>query len=194
MSKKADLLDPKSMDGPVIQHTVADLFDINDKTFLTYHVASAGFDVVGTVGCLLGGALYGLGLYRPFPSALAMMGTTGLIGNGLGMCLGLGKMASIASKGDAAQPLPWNEDGIHQRRDGLKHNFKVRVLDQSAWLGYGLAAGVLLYAGGPSKLKLSPGVLGVGQALNLGASLGVLGAVGRVWSTMPPKDTEDDDE
>ena len=188
----SDLLNPKSMDGPEVKHTVADLFDINDKTFLAYHVASAGFAAIGTVGCLLGGALYSSGLYRRPPSVWATMGTAGLFGSAAGAALGLTKMAAIASKGEAAQPIPWNTDGIRQRTDGLRHNFVVRVVDQSAWLGVGLAVGALLCAGGPTKLKLSPGVLGVGQALNLGTALSMLGAVGCVWANRPANDGADD--
>jgi len=188
-----DLLDPKSMDGPEVKHTVADLFDINDKTFLTYHVASSGFDALGTAGCILGGALYGVGLYRSPPSVFAAMGTAGLIGSATGMAFGLSRIVSLASKGESAKPIPWTPDGIHQRTDGLRHNFIVRVMDQSAWLGVGLAAGALLYTGGPTKLKLSPGILGVGQAMSLGTSLGMLGAVGCVMTTKPSRDTDSDD-
>ena len=188
----SDLLDSKSMDGPKVKRTMADLFDINDMTFLTYHVASSGFNAVGTAGCILGGALYGSGLYRSPPSVWAAMGTFGLIGSVAGAALGLTKMASVASKGEA-QTVPWTTDGIHQRTDGLRHNFIVRIMDQNAWLGLAVAAGALLYAGGPTKLKLSPGLLGVGQAMNLGTSLGVLGAAGCVWATRPPSDDTDDE-
>lgn len=189
---RSDPLDPKSMDGPKVKRTIADLFDITDKTFLTYHVASSGFNTLGTAGCLLGGALFGSGLYRSPPSVWAAMGTAGLMGSVAGAALGLTKMASVASKGEA-QPIPWTTDGIHQRTDGLRHNFIVRIMDQNAWLGLAMAAGALLYAGGPSKLKLSSGVLGVGQALNLGTSLGVLGAAGCVWATRPSHDDPDDE-
>ena len=190
---RSDLLDPKSMDGPKVKRTVADLFDINDMTFLTYHVASSGLHAVGTAGCLLGGVLYGSGLYRSPPSVWAAMGTAGLAGSVAGVALGLTTMASVAYKGEAAKPVPWTIDGIHQRTDGLRHNFIVRIMDQNAWLGAALAAGALLYAGGPTKLKLSPGILGVGQALNLGTSLGVLGAAACVWATRPPRDDADDE-
>ena len=198
-AKQGDpLLDPKAMDGPVVPFAPADLFRFNDRLFLGWHVASAPWDVLGTVGCLVGGALYGVGFlyHRPLllpPSAWAAAGTSGLIGGGAGAALGLARMAATAAKGGAAEP-PWNEDGIKQRCDGLSHNFVVRIMDLSSWLGMGLAAGAVWYAGGPSKLKLSSGWLGVGQALSLGSAVGMLGAVGCVWSTRPPKDVDDDDD
>lgn len=183
-----NLLDPKAMDGPVIKNTVADLFKSNAKSAVIYHVMSTPFAVFNTIGVPLGGGLYGLG-FRPFSSALAMMGTTGLVAGCGGMLLGLAGMSAIAAKGEAASP-PWTDDGIQQRVDGLSHNFKVRVLDMSVWGGVGLAAGALVLAGGPSKLVLSGGTLGVMQALSLGSAIGGLGAFGCIYSTLPPKDDE----
>jgi len=192
------LLDPKTMDGPVIQHTVADLFQFNSRLFMTYHVSSAGFQALGTVGSLVGGALYGVGLllHRPFlPTVWAVMGTSGLVGGAAGAGLGLSGMAATAAQGPAATPVPWTDEGIQQRVDGLRHNYLVRVMDRSLRMGVGLAAGALLYAGGPSKLKLSSGWLGVGQALSLGSTVGMLGAVGCIWSTerLSSKDFEEED-
>ena len=189
--EKDGLLDPKEMDGPVIKNTVADLLKSNPELFMTYHVMSTPFGLFNTVGVLLGGGLYGLGVRRPssFPSALAMMGTAGLITGCGGMLLGLGGLAKTVQKGEAATP-PWNADGIQQRIDGLSHNFKVRVLDLSVWSGMGLAVGALVLSGGPSKLKLSGGALGALQALSLGSALGGLGAFGCIYKTLPPKEEE----
>jgi hypothetical protein len=187
--KGKGLLNARAMDGPVIKNTVADVFKSNPKVAVTYHVMSTPFSLFNTAGVLLGGGLYGAG-FRPLPSALAMMGTTGVVAGSLGMVLGLAAMSGIAAKGEAASP-PWNQDGIQQRVDGLSHNFKVRVLDLSAWSGMAVAAGALLFAGGPSKLKLSAGPLGVLQALSLGTALGSFGAFGCMYSNRP---SEEDDE
>jgi len=158
---------------------------------MTYHVMSAGYDAFTPVGATVGGILYGI-RWRPFPSVLAMMGTGGLIGGSLGMVLGLTTMQKKARQGESASP-PWNDEGIQQRVDGLSHNFKVRVLDLSAWAGVGVAAGAMVLAGGPKKFKFSPGILGVMQGLSLGSALGSLGAIGCIFSTRPKFD-EDEDE
>jgi hypothetical protein len=122
-----DLLDPKVMDGPAIKFTMADLFKSNPKVFLAYHVMMTPFGIFNTAGVLLGGALYGVGVRR-LPSALAMMGTTGIIAGTAGMALGLSALVSTAQKGEKAEP-PWNAGGIEQRRNGLSHNYKVRAMD-----------------------------------------------------------------
>jgi len=101
-------------------------------------------------------------------------------------------MQKKARQGESASP-PWNDEGIQQRVDGLSHNFKVRVLDLSAWAGVGVAAGAMVLAGGPKKFKFSPGILGVMQGLSLGSALGSLGAIGCIFSTRPKFD-EDEDE
>lgn len=184
------------MDGPTIPHTTADLFLGNKYAFLTYHVSSAGFHALGTVGSLLGGAMYGAGLFRGGSAInlLSMMGTAGLVGNAAGTALGLTRLAVTAQKGVTATPIPFNEEGVQQRVDGLQHNFKVRVLDASASTGMILAAVALVLAGGPVKLNLSNGLWGVGQAISLGSTIGVLGAVGYVWSiNRVSSDDKDDD-
>lgn len=189
---KESLLDPKSMDGPAVKWTVADLFASNANVAMTYHVMGAGYDALTPVGTLLGGAIYAVG-YRPMP-ALAFMGTTGLLTGTVGMALGLTGMMSTARKGEKATPLPWNEEGVQQRVDGLKHNFKVRILDKSVWYGIGMAGGALLFAGGPAKLGLSKGPLGVAQALSLGSAIGGLSAFGCIYATLPKKDDDDSDD
>lgn len=182
-------MDPKSMDGPVVKYTVNDLFKNNPKLFITYHAMTTPLVLFNTVGVVVGGGLYGLGL-RPYSSALSMMGTTGSIAGCGGMLLGLAALTSIAQNGEAASP-PWNDDCVQMRVDGLSHNFKVRVWDVSLWSGMGLATGALLLAGGPAKLKLSGGTLGVVQALSLGSAVGSLGALVSIYSTLPTKDEDD---
>lgn len=180
----ADLLDPKIMDGPKIETTVGDLFKSRPKIFLPYHAMSAGYSVLTPVGSLLGGLLYytaGVGS-ATYPSALAVMGTSGLVSGSAGMALGLAKLLQVASLGESASP-PFTADGIQQRVDGLSHNFVVRVLDKSVWLGAAAGCLIVAGAGGPKKIGLSAGTLGILQAISLGSAVGTLGAVGCVAST-----------
>lgn len=183
---------PKYMDGPIVHWTVADLFKSDKKTFMKYHVMESGYGALTPVGTILGGIIYGVGV-RPFPSALQMMGTTGLVTGVAGMILGLTRMNKVAAQGENA-PLPWTDDGIQNRVDGLSHNFKVRILDLSVWSGMGIAAGALVLAGGPVKLGLSKGVGGILQALSLGTAVGSLSAFGCIYSTIPKIDKDDDDD
>ena len=192
MSKKEGLLDPRTMDGPVVTTTVADWFQENARVAVTYHVVSAGFASLTPIGAAVGGALWYSGLYKPFPTALPMLGTAGLVAGGAGMALGYFGMRAVASQGADASPIPWTEDGIQQRVNGLSHNFKVRVLDLSLWSGMGLATGAMLFAGGPASLGLSSGTLGVLQGLSLGAAAGTLGAIGCVIATRQIEDKDDE--
>jgi hypothetical protein len=191
---------------PVVKHTVADLFLLShsNRLFLTYHVMSAGSSALNAAGVVLGGGLYGasallfpgrLAATTASTSALAFMGTTGLVAGCAGAMLGIGKIIKVATtmqqqrqgETDVAAPAkstpPWNDIGIQQRVDALQRNFTVRVMDVSVWSGMGLVAGLLLYAGGPSNLKLSSGTLGVMQALSLGSAVGALGGLSCVYST-----------
>jgi hypothetical protein len=189
------VVDPKLMVDPTVQYTVHDLLRSHPKLFLTYHVISTPFDVFNTIGVVSGAGLYGIG-FRSVPERLisskfmmsttsrlaVMSATTGLAFGCVGMALGATALTNLAMKGESATPTPFNEDGIKQRVNGLAHNFMVRVFDLSCWSGIGLASLSLLIAGGPSKLKLCSGTLGVLQALSLGSALGGLGAVGCVYS------------
>lgn len=186
--------DAKSMDGPVVKYTVADLFQSSPRLFMTYHVMGTPFNIFNTAGVLLGGVLALTPLRKRFPSALALMGTSGMIAGCGGMALGLAKMNMIAGKGDANEPIPWNDEGIQQRVDGISHNFKVRVLDISVWTGIGLATGALFFAGGPAKLGLSGKTLGVLQAMSVGSAIGGLSAFGCIFSTLPKKDDDDNED
>jgi hypothetical protein len=177
-----NLLDPKAMDGPVIKFTMADLLKSNPPVFIGYHVMMTPFGIFNTAGVLLGGALYGAGVRR-LPSALAMMGTTGIVTGTAGMALGLSALVSTAQKGEGAEP-PWNADGIEQRVNGLSHNYKVRALDLGVWCGSILALGTLLVNKGaaPPSWKLSAGRLGLLQSLSLGSFVGVSCAIGNIYN------------
>jgi hypothetical protein len=191
---KASLMDPKKMDGPVVRWTINDIFKGNNRLFLGYHVTTAGFDALAPIGCLLGGVMYGTGLFRqPYlsTSLLSSMGTVGLGVGCLGMTIGAAGMYSKASQGAAASP-PWTDDGIQQRVDGLSHNFKVRVLDLSAWSGVAVAATTLVAVGGPAKLGFAAGTMGIVQALTIGSSLGSLSAFACIYATRPKMDDDDD--
>ncbi len=202
--ERTGLLDPKTMDGPKVPFTVYDVFRSSPKSFLTYHATSTAFFVFNTMGSVIGAGLYGLG-FRTVParliaptlmasstSSLAVMtSTTGLAFGCIGIVLGIGKLSQIAMKGENATPIPYNDEGVQQRVNGLSHNFMVRLLDLSCWSGIGLAATVLLLAGGPSKVKLCAGTLGAVQALSVGSAIGGLGAFGCLYILrMKDKDEE----
>jgi hypothetical protein len=107
-----------------------------------------------------------------------MMGTSGLVAGGVGAACGLALVANAARKGESNAPLPWNDECIQMRVDGLSHNFAVRVMDLSAWSGLGVAAGLLLLKS-PAAFApaFSPGALGTLQFLTLGAAAGSLGGI-----------------
>jgi hypothetical protein len=200
-TKKTGLLDPKTMDGPVVKTTVHDLFQSYPYLSLTYHCATTGSFLLNTVGVTIGAGLYGVGLRSlpllgAAPSWAALSGTTGLTLGGVGMAAGLAALSGIAAKGENATPIPFTHDGVQQRVDGLRHNFMVRLVDLSCWTGMGLAATALVVAGGPAKLQLSAGTLGVMQALSLGSALGGLGAFGCLYSLRRKnqRELEADDE
>ena len=165
-----------------VKWTVADLFKVNNKLFMTYHVMGSGYDYLTPVGCLLGAI--GLPYTSKFSNLtrLQAAGTGGLIGGGTGMALGLLLMTSIAN---AKEPkIPWNEDGIQMRVDGISHNYKVRAMDLGVWIGVAAAGvGLMAVGGNPTKLGLSAGAFGKLQALSLGSAAGSLGAIGFITAT-----------
>ena len=181
--------DAESIHGPSVSWTPFDTLKSNPQNAMTYHVMAAGYSALTPIGAASGAILYGLG-WRRFPTLFATMGAASLAAGGVGMLMGLGGMQSTARKGKKASP-PWNEDGVRNRVDGLSHNFKVRVMDLSMWSGIGLAAVALVGAGGPSRMKLSPGAFGAMQAVGLGSALGGLGAIGCILSTTP-NDADDE--
>jgi hypothetical protein len=179
---------PKKLDGPKVAWTVADEAQKfgGNRFVMTYHVLATPWALFSPVGCLVGAGLYGLGL-GPASALLPSMGATGLTFGCLGAGLGLTRKTLVANQGAAATPIPWTDDGIQKRVNGLSRNFFVRILDVSAWSGIALASGVLVVAGGPTALGLSGGTFGVLQGLTLGSSLGSLGAFGCVYSTKKNK-------
>ena len=157
------------MDGPTIRWTVADLFVSPPKLAMVYHVSGAGYDVMNPAGSLMGGVVAlgrmargGTGPYLPW------IANGGLVGGALGITCGLAALYSRARQGEALEPLPWNEDGIQMRVNGLQHNYKVRTLDLSVWAG--VAVATALYAARP---KFVP-PLSFLQVLSLGSTLGSL--------------------
>ena len=161
-----------------VKHTIGDLLKSHPKFFLTYHVLDAGYDILTPLGVVIGGAAYyGLG-FKPFDTPLATMGTAGLVGGSTGMLLGTLRLIKTAATADN-----WNETGIEKRVDGLSHNFKIRVLENSVWGGLGLAAAALYVAGGPQKVGFSPGALGVAQGLSLGSAVGSVAGMACIAST-----------
>jgi len=184
--KKTNLLDPKTMDGPTVKWTVGDLLlerkDLDPRAYIVYHGLSTGWSAFAPVGAVIGGALcYGLG-WRPMKTSAATVGTAAMIGGGTGMALGMTFLSSVSAKGEKAKPIPWNDEGIQQRVDGIRTNFKVRILDVCGWGGMGVASGALLLAGGPAALGLSSGIVGVVQGLSLGSAAGGLGAFGCIYA------------
>jgi hypothetical protein len=163
-----------SMDGPSISWTVADLFKVNNKLFMTYHVTASGCDYLAPLGCAVGAlALPNISRFSNL-TRLQAAGTGGLMLGGTGMGLGLIAMINIATSKNPR--IPWDDDGIQMRVDGLSHNYRVRALDLGVWLGVAAAGATLVYAGGPTKLGLSPGNFGKMQALALGSAVGSVGA------------------
>jgi hypothetical protein len=173
------LLDPKSMDGPTMKWAPSDVFKGNPRAYLTYHVASAGYSYMSLLGVTLGGVTSMIPAIkmRTFPklTALQAAGTVG-IGAGVGgIMLGLGTMYMMSQS--EHPKIPFTDQGIQQRVDGLSHNFQVRVLDASVVGGLASAGGIMMVLGGPTSLGLSAGTLGVLQGLSLGSAVGTLSAV-----------------
>ena len=194
-SARTGLIDPKIMDGPTVLFTVHDALRNYPKLFITYHAINTPFCIFNTMGNVIGAGLYGLGLrtilvrlispslITSSTSKLAVTTSTmGLAFGCLGMALGVGALSRVILKGENATPIPYNDEGVQQRVNGLSHNFMVRIIDLSCWSGMGLSATALIVAGGPSKLKLCAGSLGVAQALSLGSALGGIGAFGCLYS------------
>lgn len=156
----------------------------NSRAAVHYHAISAGYQVLSPVGAVVGAIVHGTGLWRPFPSAVATMGASGLVFGSVGALLGLQKQRRIASLTSSAssESLPWNDAGIERRADALSQNFVVRVLDLSALCGAGAAAGIVCAKGGPTALGLSSGAVGVLQALGIGTAAGGMSALGCIYA------------
>jgi hypothetical protein len=160
---------PVSMDGPKVPWTVADLFYRPPLLALTYHVSSAGYDFFTPVGAVVGGVT---SVFRS-GSTIQYVANGGLIGGATGITLGLVGMFA-ASKNPNAK-LPFDGDGLQTRAQGLKHNYKVRTMDLSAWTGLAIAGGYMAFAGKPTLL--AGGTFGVLQALSLGSAAGSLAGI-----------------
>jgi hypothetical protein len=158
------------MDGPRISWTVADLLNgrTNPKTALTYHVMSSGFAAFTPIGIVAGALVRGAG-FRKYP-ALVTMGSTACLMGCFGAFFGYMGMRQASMSANENDKVPnWDEEGLQMRMDGINHNFKCRLLDLGCWVGIASSAGTLLYTGGPSKIGLSRGPLGIAQGISLGA-------------------------
>lgn len=167
-----DWKDPKKMDGPVVQKTVSDLFRSNSRLFIFYHAADAGYNFLTPLGAGSAGLAYLAG-FKPYPTLPQTMGTGGLVGGSMGIVLGCALATKIAFNGEKSSP-PWNDDGIQMRVDGLSHNFKVRVMENSVWSGAVIALCTTLFIRNPASFRLSAGPMGYLQAIGLGSALGSL--------------------
>jgi hypothetical protein len=162
---------------------------------VTYHALTAGFHVLAPVGAAVGVGAYLLGLWptRASPSApaagmeimLQAVGASAFTAGCIGTILGIHRQSTIAFGGGggvgtskSVSSRPWNVDGVRGRAESLSVNFPVRVVDLSVFASTGLALGILLFKGGPTRVGLSPGWWGTAQALGLGVTAGSLSAVG----------------
>lgn len=105
-------------------------------------------------------------------TTLQAVGTGSAMGAGLGLSLGL--FALIGTAYSKNLTIPFDEEGIEQRVNGLKHNYGVRAMDLGVWIGTATAGGTMLLAGGPTRFGLSMAPLGHIQGLALGAMTGLV--------------------
>ena len=150
-----------------VNWTVANLFQVDDKLLVVYHAAGTAWDNLVPLGALVGLLAYQGGLYQPYPTAMQSAGHAALYTGLWVMGLGVIKL----SLWDVHQPR-FGDMEMEARR--LKLDYNKRVMDQSAWIGCGLAAIVLAIAGGPTPVGLAPNADGVLQGLSLGTVVGSL--------------------
>lgn len=203
------LLNPKVMDGPSIRYTMNDIFIASPTMFLSYHCITTGSILFNNMGFLLGSGLYYTGLLRTaIPQRLlsSIVGTTtassvsssygiasstfGLLFGSLGGVLGAGALIMTATKGESATPIPFTRDGIQQRVDGLSHNYMVRTLDLSSWMGIVTTATMVLLmkrkgssSNLPKILQFSDGALGIMQTISFGSAVGSMCGLGYFFMT-----------
>jgi len=184
------------MDGPTIKWTVADLFLARPRVALTYHVSTSGWSYMVPVWMTLGGLLNVATPVRarffPTLTSLQFVGNSGLIGGVFGACAGAGLMYAMSKKEDIA--IPFTDEGIQQRVDGLHYNFKVRTLDLGTWTGIGAASVMLLAVGGQTKLGLASSVMGVAQGLAYGSAIGSMASIAYLTYKLREDRMDDDDE
>jgi hypothetical protein len=154
------------MDGPYIPYAPADAFLGFNKPYMVYHSAQSGFSFISPIGAVLGAILPAVTKTRV--TRIQSMALGSLIAGGAGCLLGLGLLAKKASDGEN-QKLPWNDEGIQQRIDGLSYNYHVRAVD----VGSAAGAGAGLFA---RLAFIPPTALSGVQAMALGVVLGSVGA------------------
>ena len=179
-----ELLDPTKMDGPSVKWAPNDIFRGNPKAFLTYHVMGSGYNYFTPLGVTVGGITAMTPLKKSLFPRLTALQAAGTVGFGAGLCgmlMGYGAMYRISI---AKEPkLPFDEDGIQTRVDGLSHNYMVRVMDVGVVGGLASAGGLMMALGGPTSVGLSAGALGVAQGLSLGSAAGSIASIGYIAAT-----------
>ena len=166
--KPLKALSSSSSDHPddrlVVPWTVANLFWINDTLLAVYHAAGTAWDNLVPWGALCGAVAHQMGLYQPHSTAWQSAGDAALW-TGLGvMVLGIAKLWLF----DIRQP---QFVSMQVLASDLKRDYNKRVMDQSAWIGCGVAAIGLLFAP-PTSYGLTAGSEGVLQGLCLGTVAG----------------------
>jgi hypothetical protein len=173
--------------SPTVQHGTA----------VTYHSLTAGHHVLAPLGAAVGCAC-GLALLASSQGTgssgnnnsgwteglLRAAGSSAFGAGCVGTVLGAYKQSKIVWGADRREsdPSPWTDDCIKQRAEALSANFPVRVMDLSVFAGTGLALGVILCKGGPSRVGLSPGIWGAVQTIGLGTTVGSLSAMGCIYA------------
>jgi hypothetical protein len=163
-----------SMDGPSVAWTVNDLFKFDNRSFLLYHCMFSGYDFCTPLGALIGGFVMPRTSKFAHLTTIQAAGTGSAIAGGIGLTLGFLALVGTAYSKDPA--IPFDDDGIKMRVDGLSHNYRVRAMDLGVWVGTAAAGGAMLAVGGPAKLGLSVGSLGRVQGLALGSVAGSIAA------------------
>lgn len=158
------------MDGPSVPFAPNDLLTFNNDLFLTYHVMGSGYNYMTPVGCLIGSVA--LPLLPKFQNLtrLQAAGTGAIYAGGAGMTLGL--LAMLKHRTAKEPKMPFDQAGMQNRVDGLRHNYRVRCMDVGVALGVVAAGATLAYKGGgnPTTLGLSAGTMGTLQAIGLGSA------------------------
>ena len=147
--------------------TVANMFRINDTLLVIYHAVGAAWDNLVPFGALLGAITYLLGTYQPYPTLLQSTGDSAWWTGLIVMALGFVKLFLW----DVRQP---NFESMAIEAQRLKEDYKLRVMDQSVWIGVFAGAAPLLVAGGPEQIGLAEGTSGVLQCLCIGSVAGSL--------------------